>query len=77
MRVVSTRDQVATVPDPADGGAPFEARFHAGDYITTEYSYKYRVEEFGALAARAGWRVAQVWTDERRWFGEWLLERPR
>jgi uncharacterized SAM-dependent methyltransferase len=37
--------------------------------VRTEYSYKYDVEEFGSLAAAAGWTVEQVWTDERRLFG--------
>ncbi len=40
-------------------------RFHfaAGELIHTEYSYKYWVPEFRALAARAGFRPVATWTD--------------
>jgi dimethylhistidine N-methyltransferase len=40
-------------------------RFHfaAGELIHTEYSYKYSVPEFRALAARAGFRPVHTWTD--------------
>jgi dimethylhistidine N-methyltransferase len=40
-------------------------RFHfaADEMIHTEYSYKYSVPEFRALAARSGFRPAAVWTD--------------
>jgi dimethylhistidine N-methyltransferase len=40
-------------------------RFHfaVGELIHTEYSYKYSVEEFRALAARAGFRPVDTWTD--------------
>ena len=37
--------------------------FAAGELIHTEYSYKYAVEEFRALAARAGFRPVDTWTD--------------
>jgi dimethylhistidine N-methyltransferase len=42
--------------------------FAAGERITTEYSYKYTVDGFAALAAEAGWSVEEVWTDEDRLF---------
>ncbi len=35
----------------------------AGELIHTEYSYKYSVPEFRALAARAGFRPVDTWTD--------------
>jgi L-histidine Nalpha-methyltransferase len=38
-------------------------RFAAGELIHTEYSYKYAVPEFRALAARAGFRPVDTWTD--------------
>ena len=59
-------------PDPTPDG-DLRIDFAEGEAITTEYSYKYRPERFQALAERAGWRVEKLWTDERRWFGEWLL----
>jgi dimethylhistidine N-methyltransferase len=34
-----------------------------GELIHTEYSYKYSVPEFRALAARAGFRPVDTWTD--------------
>ncbi len=57
------------------GGAAF--RLRAGEHIVTEYSYKYRPREFAALAARAGWRVARIWTDPAALFSVQLLERRR
>ena len=38
-------------------------RFAAGELIHTEYSYKYAVPEFRALAARPGFRPVATWTD--------------
>jgi dimethylhistidine N-methyltransferase len=37
--------------------------FQEGEKIHTEYSYKYTVESFQALAWEAGWTSRQVWTD--------------
>jgi dimethylhistidine N-methyltransferase len=37
--------------------------FEEGEKIHTEYSYKYTVEGFQALAREAGWTPRQVWTD--------------
>jgi L-histidine Nalpha-methyltransferase len=37
--------------------------FATGELIHTEYSYKYSVPEFRALAARAGFRPVDTWTD--------------
>jgi dimethylhistidine N-methyltransferase len=42
--------------------------FAAGERITTEYSYKYTLEGFAALAADAGWSVEHVWTDVEQLF---------
>ncbi len=43
-------------------------RFTQGERIHTENSYKYRVDDFVALLARAGFGQAQVWTDAQQWF---------
>jgi dimethylhistidine N-methyltransferase len=43
-------------------------RFAAGELIHTEYSYKYTVPEFRALAAQAGFRPVDTWTDPARLF---------
>src|SRR5215471_18366209 len=37
--------------------------FGKGELIHTEYSYKYSIPEFRALAARAGFRPIDTWTD--------------
>jgi len=37
--------------------------FLEGEKIHTEYSYKYTIESFQALARDAGWTPRQVWTD--------------
>lgn len=39
--------------------------FERGESIHTENSYKYSIAEFQALAARAGFRAAKLWTDRR------------
>ena len=42
--------------------------FGAGELIHTEYSYKYSVPEFRTLAARAGFRPLDTWTDPAQLF---------
>jgi len=49
-------------------------RFEAGESVHTENSFKYDPEDFLALAGRAGFAEAGAWTDERGWFGVFLLE---
>jgi dimethylhistidine N-methyltransferase len=61
MHLVSLRSQTVHVADVA---IPFER----GESIWTEASYKYNPAEFAALAASAGWRVDQFWTDDRGLF---------
>ncbi len=43
--------------------------FEAGETIHTESSRKYSLEDFAALATINGWRVEQIWSDQRRLFG--------
>jgi dimethylhistidine N-methyltransferase len=42
--------------------------FEDGESILTECSYKYTVRGFQALAAAAGLRARQAWTDPQHWF---------
>lgn len=42
--------------------------FGAGERINLAYSYKYSLSEFAELAAKAGWSVRQVWTDDQQLF---------
>ncbi|MDA1311692.1 MAG: L-histidine N(alpha)-methyltransferase [Acidobacteria bacterium] len=43
-------------------------RFDEGESIHTENSYKFSIEEFQQLAARAGFQPANVWTDPENLF---------
>ena len=56
MRLVSQREQTVTL----DGS---RIHFDEGESILTEYSHKYTVESFGEMAAKAGLRTEQAWTD--------------
>jgi dimethylhistidine N-methyltransferase len=47
--------------------------FEPGEGIHTENSYKYRVDEFGDLAARAGFGQQAVWQDDEGLFSVQLL----
>ncbi|MCB2204851.1 L-histidine N(alpha)-methyltransferase [bacterium] len=60
MHLISKREQVAHV----DGE---QVIFHSGESICTEYSYKYSIEEFAALA-KPYFNVDRVWTDSRNLF---------
>ena len=42
--------------------------FRRGESIHTENSYKYSIEEFQALVAKAGFKSAKLWTDRRQLF---------
>ncbi|HET7651329.1 MAG TPA: L-histidine N(alpha)-methyltransferase [Gammaproteobacteria bacterium] len=61
MHLVSTADQIVHI-----GSERFS--FREGEHVVTEYSYKYTLESFAQLAARAGYRVEQAWLDDRHWF---------
>lgn len=61
MHLVSGASQIVHV-----GAERFS--FREGEHIVTEYSYKYTLNSFAALASKAGYTVEQVWTDDRRWF---------
>ena len=66
MHLVSTQVQTIEV-----GGHVF--RLNVGETIHTENSHKYSLEGFASLAADAGLRVTQVWTDEDGLFSVQLL----
>ncbi|MBA3273597.1 MAG: L-histidine N(alpha)-methyltransferase [Chthoniobacterales bacterium] len=61
MHLVSETDQTVRV-----AGQSFH--FRTGEKIISEFSYKHTIDGFTALAAEAGFRRANVWTDERQWF---------
>lgn len=67
MHLVALEPCSVTLPSP-EGGAHTRFEFREGDFIVTEHSYKYSLEDFGAVAERAGWRAAGSWTDPRGFF---------
>ncbi len=67
MHLVSRRAQTVSV-----AGRRFP--FAVGESIHTENSYKYSIDSFQALAARAGWTPAEAWTDPGRLFSVHYLE---
>jgi dimethylhistidine N-methyltransferase len=66
MHLVSLRKQTVNI-----AGAAFS--FAAGEYITTEFSYKYSPPEMIALAGAVGLRFEKIWTDEQKLFGLFLF----
>jgi dimethylhistidine N-methyltransferase len=61
MHLVSMRAQKAALGE-------HRFSFAAGETIHTENSYKYSLDGFRELAAKAGFRSAKVWTDRRGLF---------
>ena len=61
MHLVSQKDLIVRL-----GDRTFD--FAKGESIWTESSHKFTLEQFEDIAARAGYRVEHVWTDERSWF---------
>ena len=45
-----------------------ERHFAQGEALLTEYSYKYRKEDFLALLAEAGFSPVQCWHDDQQAF---------
>ena len=66
MHLVSRREQCVRIGE-------FEFFFEAGESICTEYSHKYTLAGFAALASAGGFAVERVWTDPRQWFSVQLL----
>jgi uncharacterized SAM-dependent methyltransferase len=62
MELVSAGEQSVRVGDA-------RIHFDKGESITTEYSHKYTLDDIEAMVAAAGFTVAKVWTDPKRWFG--------
>ena len=61
MHLVSLKDQTVGL----NGSS---IRFREGETIHTENSYKFSIEEFHGLAARASFESMEVWTDPDRLF---------
>lgn len=61
MYIVSRCDQVVTIGSQV-------ISFAAGERLRTEYSYKYTVPEFQAIAKAAGFFPSHVWIDDHQQF---------
>lgn len=57
ISLVSRERQAVTIEDEV-------FRFEPGEPIRTEYSYKYSVDGFAAMAAEAGLTLRRTWTDD-------------
>jgi len=69
MHLVSRRDQEVVI-------AGHRFAFREGESIHTENAHKYTIDRFAALAATAGWTVAEVWTDDGQTFAVLRLDGP-
>ena len=56
IRLISSRQQLITTGDET-----FE--IDSGESILTEYSHKYTLDGFAAMAMRVGFDVQKVWID--------------
>lgn len=61
VSLISLTDQTVKIGDQ-------EITFAAGERLWHSDVYKYSLAEFAELAAKAGWTVEQVWTDDKQWF---------
>jgi dimethylhistidine N-methyltransferase len=61
MHLVSQKPQTVTVGDQTFA-------FDEGESIHTEYSFKFTPEQFANMAAEAGFRIEDVWTDDQDLF---------
>lgn len=68
IKLVSQADQTFEIGDTAFDIA-------AGESILTEYSHKYTLDGFAAMARTAGFAVEKVWTDAERLFSVQFLTR--
>jgi L-histidine N-alpha-methyltransferase len=69
IRLVSEQDQEFTLGQESFSIEKDEA-------ILTEYSHKYTLDGFAAMAREAGFRVERVWMDAERLFSVQYLVRP-
>ena len=69
IRLISDRDQEFSVGRESFSIGKDEA-------ILTEYSHKYTLQGFAAMAETAGFRVDRVWMDDGRLFSVQYLVRP-
>jgi len=61
IRLISSRNQAVSIGEE-------NIEIADGEAILTEYSHKYTLEGFAALAQEAGFRVEKVWSDPEQLF---------
>jgi dimethylhistidine N-methyltransferase len=61
MYLVSNCDQIVSIADQ-------KIAISAGEAILTEHSHKYTINGFAAMAAQAGFRLENTWTDSGEMF---------
>jgi dimethylhistidine N-methyltransferase len=66
MHLVALRDQAFRLDGESFG-------LSRGEYLLTEYSHKYSLEDAEAMAAEAGLALRQAWSDPAGWFSVLLL----
>ena len=66
---------IKSLADQIVGVAGRRFGFVEGELIHTENSYKYAIPEFRALAARAGFRAVETWTDPAQLFSVHYLRK--
>ena len=54
------------------GALDLELRFQMGETIHTENSYKFTDQRVLAMFIRAGFKLKQQWSDDRKWFSVYL-----
>ncbi|KPJ80460.1 MAG: hypothetical protein AMJ58_08545 [Gammaproteobacteria bacterium SG8_30] len=67
MHLVARRDTTFSLDGESFGLA-------RGDYLLTEYSHKYTLEDATAKAAAAGLTLRRAWSDPNEWFSVLLFE---
>jgi len=70
MRLISTRTQRVHL-------AGETIHLAAGEFIITEYSHKYSLEEFASMAGAAGFERERVWLDEQALFSVQYFTVPK
>jgi dimethylhistidine N-methyltransferase len=67
MRLIALHKQSVRVADKT-------IQFEKGEHIVTEHSHKFGLDQFGEFAARAGFDVRAVWTDDAELFSVQFLD---
>jgi L-histidine Nalpha-methyltransferase len=70
MKLVSLADQTVPIRELRE-----EFRFAEREEIHTEWSHKYTLDSFAALAAEAGLAIVDRWGDARDWFSVLTLRK--